>query len=122
VASYFQAVRRAQPEATGNPEALAQQLVAGLAQGDPSGFERMIRQTQATRALMATIQPPPACATYHQESLACLDAGLDLMAAMQQTLAGAGDPAAVAARANALKARSQGLEAQEQELRRRFGL
>lgn len=125
VASYFHSLERIQPGAIGDPETLAQQVVGGLGKGDSSGFEAMIHQAEATRSRLAAITPPQPCAGHHRESLACLDASLDLMHAMAKGLAsGEPDPqlANLSTRANALKARSESLQLQEKVLRERFGL
>lgn len=125
VAAYFKAVDDAQPDTSGNPEAVAQQVVAGLGKGDTSGFDEMIQQAQRTRNRMAAIAPPQPCAAFHRESLASLDAGLDLMRAMKKALASSEPGPQVASltdQANAMKTRSEALQAQEAALRQRFGL
>lgn len=125
VAAYFQAVEAIQPASSGDPETMAQQVMAGLGKGDMSGFDGMIQQAKAMRNRLSTIMPPQPCAAYHRESLASLDAGLDLMRDMKQALSTPGqDDAAIqlADRANALKARTDALQLQEHALKQRFGL
>ncbi len=125
VAAYFQAVEASQPSASGDPETLAQQVVAGLGKGDMSGFDGMILQAQATRNRLYAITPPQPCAAYHRESLTSLDAGLDLMRDMKQALSSSGQEVAaiqLADRANALKARTGALQLQELALKQRYGL
>ena len=124
VAAYFQAVNALQPQSGGAPEAMAQQVMGSFAQGDTSGFQAMLQQAQETRKRMAAIPVPQPCAAYHQETLACLDAGLDLMLAIQKAISGTPDAQApdLTNQANALKARSNALQGQEQALKRVFGL
>ena len=125
VAAYFQAVDNLQPEASGDPETIAQQTLAGLGKGDMSGFDRMIQQTQTARSRLSAISAPPPCAAYHRESLASLDAGLDLMQTMRTALSSSGQAASLTDltdRANALKARSEALQDKEKVLKQRYGL
>ncbi len=126
VAAYFKAVEYMQPASQGgNPESMAQEVVAGLGKGDMSGFDDMIKQAQETRRRLSGIAPPQPCTAYHRESLASLDAGLDLMKAMQKALSSSGQESQVlnlADQANALKARSEALQLQEKTLKQRYGL
>ncbi|MBL0313132.1 MAG: hypothetical protein IPP78_10565 [Holophagaceae bacterium] len=125
VAAYFQAVEAIQNPASGDPETIAQQVVAGLGKGDISGFDGMIQRAEATRNRLYAILPPQPCAAYHRESLASLDAGLGLMRDVKLALSAAGQEAAaiqLADRANALKARTDALQRQELALKQRYGL
>ena len=125
VAAYFQAVEAIQPPASGDPETLAQQVVAGLAKGDMSGFDGMIQQAKMARERVSAITPPQPCAAYHRESLASLDAGLELMRDMKNALSTSGQDAAaiqLADRAYALKARTDALQIQENALKQRYGV
>jgi hypothetical protein len=123
VAAYFRAVEKIQPAQSGSPEVVAQSLMAGVAKGDTTEFDSLIRQAQGTRDRMAGLTPPPPCAAYHRESLATLDAGLELMRGLKQALAGSGPSTAaldLAATANALKTRTEALEEQEKALKQRY--
>jgi len=124
VQAYFAAVERIQPAQSGDPDAVAQQLVGGLAKGDSSGLDGMFQQAQATRARLAAITAPAPCAAFHRESLAVLDGGLEMMQSLKQSLASSGQGGSalqdLSARANELKARSEALQAQEKALRQRY--
>jgi hypothetical protein len=122
VAAYFRAVEQIQPQQSGSPDAVAQQLVAGFAKGDTAGFDDLLRQAQATRDRMAALTPPSPCADYHRESLATLDGGLELMRGIRQAVSGAAGTQTLdlAAAANALKARSEALQEQEKALKQRY--
>jgi len=124
VLAYFAAVERIQPAQSGDPDAVAQQLVGGLAKGDNAGLDGMFQQAQATRARLAAITPPAPCAAFHRESLAVLDGGLEMMQSLKQALAASGQGGTalqdLSARASELKARSEALQAQEKALRQRY--
>jgi len=124
VAAYFQAIEAIQPEASGNPEALALQATVGLGHGDTSGIDDLIRQTQTARNRLAALTPPQPCAAYHRELLGSLDDGLGLMQSIKQLISSA-NPSAQAAelmdRANAMKARSETLKRMEKDLKQHYG-
>lgn len=125
VAGYFHAVETIQPSASGDPETMAQQVVAGLGKGDMSGFDSMIQQAKATRERLSAITPPQPCAVYHLESLGSLDAGLELMNAMRKALSSTDHEASMlnlTDQANSLKVRTEALQLQEKALKQRFGL
>lgn len=125
VAAYFQAAENSQPSSNGDPESIARQVLAGLSKGDMSGFDGMIQQTHESRSRLSMLVPPQPCAAYHRESLASLDAGLDMMRAMKKALSSPGQDAQLmdlAGQANALKARADALQLQEKALKQRYGL
>ncbi|MFN8009955.1 MAG: hypothetical protein U0P81_00990 [Holophagaceae bacterium] len=126
VQAYFAAMDRIAPgQASGDPQALAQDMLAGLAKGDASGFDRMMADSQKARRRLAQLAPPPPCAAFHQESLALLDENLALLRAMRSALAG-GSPeesslTTLAARAQAAQARAEALAQADRALRGRYG-
>jgi hypothetical protein len=125
VAAYFLAMDRIQPgQLSGDPEALARGILEGLVKGDATGFDGMIRQTEEARASLAALTPPAPCAGYHQESLAMLTDSLAMLRTIKGSVQGAsGAPAAdFTAQASRLRVRAEALQAEEQQLRRRFGL
>ena len=126
VAAYLDAVDRAQPGATGaSPEGIANELAAALANGDTSGLDGMIRDTEGTRERLAGLRPPAACAAHQRESLGSLDDALEVLrslkAAMESPEPAAG-LAGVASRATALRSRAEALQREETALRERYGL
>ncbi len=126
VVAYFDAVDHIQSGAmSGETEGIANEMAAALANGDTSGLDKLARQTEATKASLAAITPPASCATFHRESLASLDDALEVVRSLKAAL-GSPDPSAefasVAARANALRARADVLQKEEQALRQRYGL
>jgi hypothetical protein len=126
VAAYFDAVDHVQPGAmSGDAEAVANEMGAALANGDTSGLDKLIRQTEAARGKFAAVVPPPVCADFHRESLASVDDALAIVRSLKTAMESP-DPAAqlanVASRANALRSRADVLQKEEQDLRRRYGL
>jgi type IV secretory pathway VirB10-like protein len=124
VAAYFHAVDQIQPgQLGGDPETLARGILGGLVKGDATGFDGLIRQTEEARANLAALTPPAPCAGYHQASLAVLADSLAMLRTVKDSLQGNGAPAAdVTAQAGRLRTRTEALQAQEQGLRRQFGL
>jgi hypothetical protein len=125
VQAYFQALDRIAPgQLAGDPQALAQEMVAGLGRGDASGFDRMIAQAEEARGKLAALQPPAPCLAFHQESLALLDENLALLKGVKRALdgrEGEGSLGPLLARAQALQARSDALERADKALRARYG-
>jgi hypothetical protein len=125
VAAYFDAVERIPSTISGEAESVANEMAAALSNGDTSGLDKMIRETDSAKQSLSAIAPPAPCATLHRESLASLDDALEILrslkAAMQSPEPTTG-LAAVAARANVLRARADAVQREERALRERYGL
>ncbi len=126
VAAYLDAVDRVQPGATGgSPEGIANELATALANGDTSGLDGMIRETEGAKERLARLRPPAACAAHHRESLGSLDDALEVLRTLKTAMESP-DPAAglasVAAQAGALRSRAEALQREETTLRERYGL
>jgi hypothetical protein len=126
VVAYFDAVDHIQPGAmSGEADGIANEMAAALANGDTSGLDKMIRQTEAAKERLAAIAPPAPCATFHRESLGSLDDGLEVLRSLKTAMESpepATQLAGVAARANTLRSRADVLQKEEQALRQRYGL
>ena len=126
VAAYFEAIDRIQPtEMNGEAESVAGGIASALANGDTSGLDRMIRDTEAAKARLAAVATPPPCAVHHRESLGSLDDALEVIRSLKASMASsdpAGALAAVSARGNALRSRAEALKKEEGTLRDRYGL
>lgn len=126
VQAYFAALDRIAPgQLAGDPQALAQEMLAGLAKGDASGFDRLLGQAEEARRKVAALAPPAPCAAFHAESLAVLDENLALLRAIRRALEGAegeGALGALVSRAQAAQARAEVLERADKALRARYGL
>ena len=126
VAAYLDAVDRVQPGATGgSPEGIANELAAALANGDTSGLDGLIRETEGAKERLGALRPPAACAAHHRESLGSLDDALEVLRSLKTAMESP-DPAAglasVAAQAGALRSRAEALQREETTLRERYGL
>lgn len=126
VAAYFDAVDRIQLGAmSGEADPIAHEMAASLVNGDTSGLEKMIRQTETVRSSLAAIMPPAPCAVFHRESLASLDDGVELLRTFKPAMESS-DPgaqlAAVSNRAIAMRSRAEALQKEERALRERYGL
>jgi hypothetical protein len=110
---------------SGSAESLANDMAVALANGDTSGLDKMIRETQTAKERLASLIPPSTCTSHHQESLASLDDALAVLNSLKAAM-GSPEPAAqlanVANRANALRSRAEALQKEEQALRQRTGL
>ncbi len=126
VAAYFDAVDHIQAGAmSGEAEGVAHEMAAALANGDTSGLDKMIRETEAAKQSLAALTPPPSCAAHHRETLAGLDDAMDVLRSMKTAMESS-DPATqlagVSARATALRSRADALQKEELALRERYGL
>ena len=126
VAAYFDAVDHIQKGAmTGDADSVAQEMAAALANGDTSGLDKMIQQTEAAKAGLVAITPPAPLADFHRESLASVDGGIEVLRTLKAAM-NSSDPAAqlgrVSAQAMELRSRAEALQKEEQALRQRYGL
>ncbi len=126
VEAYFDAIDRIQPTAmNGDAEGVAGGIASALANGDTSGLDGMIRDTEVAKASLAAVSPPPPCAVHHRESLGSLDDALQVLRSLKAAMESpdaAGALAAVATRGNALRSRAEALKREEGTLRDRYGL
>jgi len=125
VVSYFHAVDRIQPgDLSGDSNAMANEIVGSLLKGDASGFDNLAKQAATTRDKLAALKPPVPCAAHHQESLALLNEELSMMQAMKKVL-DSSNPGEAATeltnKSNALRARTEALQAKEKALRQKYG-
>jgi hypothetical protein len=126
VAAYFDAVDHIQKGAmSGDADSVAQEMAAALANGDTSGLDKMIQQTESAKAGLAAITPPAPCADFHRESLASVDSGIEVLRTLKAAMNSsdpAGQLARVSAQATELRSRADALQKEELALRQRYGL
>ena len=126
VAAYFEAIDRIQPtEMNGEAEGIAGGIASALANGDTSGLDRMIRDTEAAKTRLAAVATPPPCAVHHRESLGSLDDALEVLRSLKAAMESSDAAVALAtvsARGNALRSRAEALKKEEGTLRERYGL
>lgn len=126
VASYFAQI--AQVEAAvrtwGDPQQLAMQLVQQATQGNRRGLDELAATARQARDTLRAVTAPPACLEHHAESLALLDAAVDLLARLGPALAAQDFTAlqALTDQGQALETRTKRLQAIEADLRSRYGL
>lgn len=126
VGAYLDAVERIQVASmSGNAESVGQEMAAALASGDTSGVDKLIRETEAAKALLAAVTPPAPCATHHRESVGSLDDALEVLRSLKAAMESP-EPVAQLARvstqATALRSRAEVLQKEELALRERYGL
>ena len=126
VVAYFEAIDRIQPtEMNGEAEGVAGGIASALANGDTSGLDRMIRDTEAAMVRLSAVTTPPPCAVHHRESLGSLDDALEVLRSLKAAMESSDAAAALAtvsARGNALRSRAEALKKEEATLRERYGL
>ncbi len=126
VASYFAQI--AQVEAAvrtwGDPQQLAMQLVQQATQGNRRGLDELAATARQARETLRGVTAPPACLEHHAESLALLDAAVDLLTRLGPALAAQDFTAlqALTDQGQALETRTKRLQAIEADLRSRYGL
>jgi hypothetical protein len=110
---------------TGEAEGIAREMAAALANGDTSGLDKMIRETEAAKQSLAAVTPPASCAAHHRETLASFDDAMDVLRSLKTAMESS-DPATqlagVSVRATALRPRAEALQKEELTLRERYGL
>jgi hypothetical protein len=124
VARYFQEVDRLQNVDVDNPEASAMSIIGAATSGDTSGLHRQVVQTRDTEQKVRAITPPPPCAQYHERLVSMLAESRSMLERLEKGL-GSGDLEAVPAllsQADSAKSRSQALESEAREIKRRYGV
>lgn len=126
VAAYFGQVERLETSFRNwsDPQQLAMQLVQQGAQGDRRGLDELLATARQARQAMAEVSPPGPCREHHAESLALMDAAVDLLGRLGPALAGQDFNAlqAVAGAGQDLEARTKRLQALDADLRQRYGV
>jgi hypothetical protein len=126
VAEYFRRMDATQSAAKtwSDPNALAQEILAGAMKGDSSGFDKLVASSAAARDGVRGIDPPPPCAEHHRLSLGLLDEAVTILTRLRDGIA-SGDPSAVASIASAgtsLENRAKAVDAMAASLRAQYGL
>lgn len=125
VVAYFATIDQIQPgQMGGDASEVANKIVESLASSDTSGLDGLIQRTESSRNRLATLLPPPPCATHYQVSLACLDAGLKMLHSMKQAVVSSDADGlfSLTAQANAMLSCSDNLTKEDKAIRQRFGL
>ncbi len=125
VVAYFEAVDHIQPgKLEGDAQGMANEMAAALTKGDTSGLDGLIQQSESSRKRLAALSPPQPCASYHRESLASLDEGIEMMRSIKKAMdtSDANALSALTSRGNALRSHSEALEREEKAIRQHYGL
>ena len=88
IASYFSKIDAIHVEGTGDPTAFAQGIIGGIQNGDSSQMDKLVNDAKLALGQAAGIQPPQACAEYHQKLIEALSesvAGLEKFRSAIQT-------------------------------------
>jgi len=125
VKTYFETIAIIQPnQMSGDASVLANEMVAALTNGDSSGIDNLIRQSEAIKNKLKSLTPPQPCYTHHQMLLAGIEDGLELMQSLKNALSKSdmGELTTIAAKGNLLRTHSEALTREENALRQRYGL
>lgn len=126
VAAYFGQVERLESSfrSWSDPQQLAMQLVQQGAQGDRRGLDELLASARQARQALGEVAVPPPCREHHAESLALMDAAVDLLGRLGPALAGQDFSAlqSLATAAQDLESRTKRLQALDADLRQRYGL
>lgn len=125
VAAYLDAVDAIQASGlAGSPESAANEMAVALAQGDGSGLDGLVRETEEARRRLLAISPPATCTAHHRETVASFDDALAMLRALRDA-SDSTDPSAslsaVVAQATALRTRAEALQREDRRLRERTG-
>lgn len=102
----------------------ANTLLTGAMNGDMSGFDNVLKLAQDGADRARAISPPAACKSYHDNMLALLGDGVAMLKQLMDAIK-RNDTTALAslvATGDALKARSEALEAAGKAIKTKFGI
>lgn len=126
VSRYFQALEASVGGAAAwqDPQGMANSVLEQGAQGDSSGFDRLLHASRQALARVQAVPAPESCRQHHQLTVQIMESGLGLLQRMRQaTLSGDSSALmALAAEGQELQARVQRLEALQTSLKGRYGL
>lgn len=102
-----------------DPNALAQEIMAGAAQGDTSGMDKLIASIDDAERRARALTPPPAAAEYHRMVLETMKDSSTVVREMKSALAtgNLSALAGLASKAQTMQARAEQLEQLEKQLR-----
>lgn len=127
VASYFREVEMIQSEGKswGDPQALAQTLLAQAGKGDVSGFDGLAAANRKVRDALRAVAVPEPCREHHRMTVALLDESIGMLDRVKGLISGAADAgslAAMPAEGQALERNAKQVDAMAAEIKRRFGI
>jgi len=124
IRDYFARVAAIQEGPAGDPSSVANELIAASIGGDSSGFDKLIQAADAGLAKLREVEPPPACAEYHQKLTALLGDTVALLRSLTTALQKQDTDGltGLAAQAGALQQRTSELEGEAAAIKARYGL
>ena len=125
VQSYFKAIEKIQPnQLSGDPNAIANNLVSSMSIGDTSGIDNIISITKDAKNKLKNLLPPSPCSNYHSELLQSLEEGLEIMNTLKKAISSSDTSSlmTIASKGKALQSRSTELARKKQALVTRYGL
>lgn len=102
-----------------DPGAFAIELVQAATKGDTSGFDRLIKDSDAIHRSAKAVTPPASCREHHATSLELLAESRALLVEMRDAIKSGNisSLSSMTTKAQALQERAQDLEAQEKRIR-----
>jgi hypothetical protein len=123
VVAYLAAIDQIQPgQMGGDASEVANKIVESLSRADTSGLDELIQRAESSRNRLAALSPPQPCTTHYQVSIACVDAGLQMLDSIKQA-AGSSEADklfSLPAQANAMLSCSDRLTKEDKAIRQRF--
>jgi hypothetical protein len=106
----------------GDPNGFAQELLADVARGNTSGFDRLVRDARDAEDRAKSIRPPREAAAYHRELLDLLSKSTDLLAKQRDAIAAKNTDQVMSllGSAKGLEQKAQALDAMQQDLERAY--
>jgi hypothetical protein len=119
VVAYFERVDaiRSSNDAV-DPNAFAMDLIKASMKGSTEGFDELIADGVRMQNEMAAIEPPPACAVYHRESLAAMAQSQAILETMRDAIQSGNIQALtqVTSQASVLQSKAETLDALRQQI------
>jgi hypothetical protein len=109
---------------TGDPQALAQQILAQALGGDTSALDDLIATQRAVVQKLQGIRPPPPCAEHHRRTLALVEKTMGMTRGLREALGGGNSEALLGLESVGREAEreSQELKSLDQQIRRAYGV
>jgi hypothetical protein len=123
VAAYLAAIDQIQPgQMGGDASDVANKIVESLSSADTSGLDELIQRAESSRDRLSALSPPQPCTTHYQVSMACMDAGLQMLDSIKQAVAASDAEMlfSLPAQANAMLSCSDRLTQEDKTIRQRF--
>jgi hypothetical protein len=124
IRDYFIRMDSIQAAGMGDTQEVASKLLTGAMRGDTSGIDQIVSSVDASITKVKAITPPPECAGYHAKMLDLLGQSEQLVRSLKSVMASqdTGAIAGIAMTGDAIKTKTEALEAEGKAIRARAGL